>query len=237
MFPRQSNRILPRLDHSPVYWRNFMRLTNTRYAIVNYCSCPVDLAPFFTNDYLKPVLASQCLNIYEVDTGAFAEKVVLSYPAEPVNDGLDYSTVNLNDNPFYDLENGYKHIFPREIKKFLSTNKKIAIIHNETELNLLPEPVALKTEKISDERYTITGNFNQGDFILIKINHFPMWKAYMGGNPLKIYESNVEIILIEADKGNKIELIYEQPIINKFLYSLFLVSLISLLLYSKFVKI
>ena len=233
MFPRQSNRILPRLDHSPVYWKNFMRITNTRYAIANYCSCPVNLAPFFANNYVKPALASQCLNIYEVDTGAFAEKVVLSYPAEPINDGLDYSTVNINDNPLYDLESGYKHIFPKEINEFLDSGKNIVVIHNETELNSLPEPVALKTEKISDEHYAITGNFNEGDFISIKINHFPMWKAYMSGKPLRIYESNVEIILIEANKGKKIELIYEQPLTNKFLYILFLLSFISLLLLAR----
>jgi len=117
-----------------------------------------------------------------------------------------------------------------EINEFLDSGKNIVVIHNETELNSLPEPVALKTEKISDEHYAITGNFNEGDFISIKINHFPMWKAYMSGKPLRIYESNVEIILIEANKGKKIELIYEQPLTNKFLYILFLLSFISLLL-------
>src|SRR3989338_2682463 len=233
MLTEQSNRILPRLDHPPIYWKNFMRMTNTKYAVVNFCGCPVNLVPFFSNNYVKLALTSQCLNIYEVDTGAFAEKVTLSYPADPINNGLNYGITNISDNPLYDLESGYKHVFPREINKFIAAGKKIIVIHNESELNALPEPIVLKTEKISDEHYSFQGNFENGDFVFVKMNYFKMWKAYMGGNSLKTYDSNTDLTLIETAKGNKIEIIYEQPLTNKFLFILFLVSFISLLLLAR----
>ena len=107
------------------------------------------------------------------------------------------------------------------------------MIHNESELNALPEPIVLKTEKISDEHYSFQGNFENGDFVFVKMNYFKMWKAYMGGNSLKTYDSNTDLTLIETAKGNKIEIIYEQPLTNKFLYILFLVSFISLLLLAR----
>lgn len=233
MMPKQSNRILPRLDHSPVYWKNFMRITNTKYALINFCSCPVNLYPFFANNFTTINFDSQCLKIFEVDTGGFAEKVTLSYPSKPINDGLSYNIDNINDNPFYDFPKGYKHVFPKKINEHILSGKEIVYIKNEEELNLLPEPEILKTQKINDEHYIIFGNFKDKDFVYVKVNYFPMWEAFMDGKKLNTYESNTDLTLIETAKGNNIEFIYRQSIIQKALYLTFLICFILVLAYSK----
>lgn len=136
-------------------------------------------------NFSYPLYQNGPLVFLAINNTNYAEKIDL---VQSVNDetykqedGYKYRTIST----YYDL--GYEDIEFKEVPK---------------------EPVPLEFERVSATKVRIFGDFEDGEWVVFKEQHFPRWRAYMNNQEVPVLPSEHVLILIKTIKGNEILLEY-----------------------------
>lgn len=174
---------------------NYLRLGGFKYVFLNICHPVGDLAakklyPRYSSAiYQNP--NAQCFVMLSVNSTNYAEKV--------------HVLENVNESE-YNEENGYWHVT-------FNRNRKIHNFNLEPYMNDIKgkpdKPTPLKFNRISPTKVEINGDFKNGDWVVFKEEYFPRWKAYMDGKEIPLLATNYRMMLMRANEGNKITLVYE----------------------------
>lgn len=173
------------LSKSGTELSNYLKLGGWKYLFMDACHPTGNyIVSILYPDFTYPIYQNNCLLFLAVNNTNYIEKVdlVKKIPDEMYNqkEGYKYITVS----PFY--------------KSDMSLNFK--------EKPKDPEP--LKFQRLSYTEVAISGNFENGDFVVFKEQYFPRWKAYMNNKEVPVLSTLHELILIKTDKGDNVLLKY-----------------------------
>jgi uncharacterized membrane protein len=110
------------------------------------------------------------------------------------------------------------------------------VIDAPEELEDIPQRRARSVERPNDETIVVRGPFpRQDEWIVVKEAYFPRWRAQQGSTELKVYQSNLGTMLVQARGTGDITLKYDNTVLEKtlaFIALILLVGIYSLTLYS-----
>jgi hypothetical protein len=136
-------------------------------------------------NYTYPIYQNNALVILTVNGTAYAEtvNVVEELPEEIYKEKGGYGFVKIGDYYQYAHAPTYSQtpIVPRE----------------------------LGFERKSPTKISINGPFEEGEFVVFKETYSPRWKATVKGEEVPTFATSHNLLLIQAQSGTSIELLYE----------------------------
>ncbi|MBS1266150.1 MAG: hypothetical protein MAG795_00115 [Candidatus Woesearchaeota archaeon] len=182
------------------YIINRLRTTFTKYIFIFKCDRARQgwLTEKIFQEYeqkpfnLNKVHQEECITIYQIPKTNYVESAKISlikYPREIA----------------YNFSEGWKLIGflnPQDYNEFGYDYT----VDTESDLKVIPDPIAYNYTFINNDHIKITGEFKEG-WIVVKDTYFKAWHAYMGDQELLIRESNLGTMLIKTKPGNQIDLV------------------------------
>ncbi|MFH1786619.1 MAG: 6-pyruvoyl-tetrahydropterin synthase-related protein [archaeon] len=198
------------------YVLNVLRQSWAGYIVLNACTpSGFEVFNIFKESTVPAIyFDQQCMLILNPNPGAFAEKVALS-------------KVSLTEKELYDTPGAYKVADFRYRQPGDSFDYQIKF---PADVSLVPEPVELQFSRPSPEEIHIYGDFKKGDWVLVKEEEFPRWRAYTGGKELRVEMSNLGLMLIQAETGNEITLLHKPAPFEVLLAAISTILLLSVFL-------
>ena len=180
---------------------------NTAHPVGNYV-----VSQLYPN-YSYPIYQNGPLVFLAINRSNYAEKIGLVKNID-------------EDEKIYTREDGYKHT---TISRHYSFN-----VGNIDFTEDPGEPEPLRWQRLSSEKVIISGDFNDGDWVVFKEMYMARWKAYMDGKEIPVYANNHEMLLVRTIKGESILLEYGLLPIEKVVGTASLIGVFGLLLFFLF---